>query len=317
MNKWLEYPIDEKVFYIFTDWASRSVFNKKYKRKTWRYWWKWIWFVYYDEKFKLKTIDKSDYISYEWATNNEMELGACIDWLTKLLDENLENFKKIIIVTDSKYVYNKSFSILRWNSFNNLKTKDWDPIANEKELKKLRKIICKIYQTHRKYVYFDLVKGHSNNENNNKADTSAREWAQSNNRVKLNTKTTRARLFKSKGAKSYIEEIWGKEILIHTYFNKYLWKKNQKDNYEIVSRDNKKFFMKCWRINYKGNPLSSEFIYLVKISNNWHQIEEIIEEKNKEEIITEMLKDWIPLEVFKWKKAQKIYNSIQKGREED
>lgn len=319
MTHGIEYPIDEDIFYIFTDWASRSVFNNKYKKKTWRRWWKGIWFIYYIKKWNsivLNREDKSDYISYKGATNNDMEVNASLDALEIVINEDLNNFKKMLVVTDSEYLCKCSNSVKSGiRNFTWWKTIRWDPVVHKRERKKLKKSLDNIYQKHSKNVQFDRVKAHSKDENNKRADISAVKWAQSEIKRKRSNSSNKARLFKKdkdKTTKWYIDSIGWEEILIHTYLNKPLWKKRFRDNYEIVSRRKTEFFMKCWRISYQWNPLSSEFIYLVKMSENGHQIEKILEKRNKEDVIKEMLKDGISIDVFKWEKA-KIWKEEYKG----
>ena len=317
MIEGIEYPIDEDIFYIFTDWASRSVFDNKYKKKIWRRWWKGIWFIYYIKKWKdiiLNRRDKSDYISYKGATNNDMEVNAALDALQLVVAEDLSHFRKVFIITDSEYLCKCSkLAKSGIRNFTWWKTVDGDPVIHKRERKKLKKYVDNIYQEHKRYVDFDRVKAHSKDENNKRADSSAVQWAQSIIKRKWGNATNKARLFKkdeNKITKGYLDSIGWQQILIHTYLNKPAWKKQFRDNYEIVSWEDPEYFMKCWRVSYQWTPLSSEFIYLVKMSENGHQIEEILERRNKEEVIKEMLKDNIPVDVFKWKKAIDIYKDV-------
>ena len=86
------YDLDEDVLYLFTDWASRSVYNPQLNRKTWRYWGKGVWMVYLNEKWEEEEEDLSDNLSYKYATNQDMELQAAIDGLEFLRNKDLSIF---------------------------------------------------------------------------------------------------------------------------------------------------------------------------------------------------------------------------------
>lgn len=295
----MDYPIEENIFYIFTDGASRSVFNPKFKRKTWRHWWKGIRFIYYNKKYKLIEEDKSDYISYTKATNQDMELRACVDALELVNKENLDQFRKIMIVTDSKFICeNRGYAYFwdwekRW-----WKTINGDPIVHKKKWKELAKNINTIYQHHWKSVDFDRVKAHKDNEYNNKADKSAIKWAQSNTRVLWNDSGVRQRFFKEKTKVKWFLSVSGQEILIHIYLYRYLRKKKIRYNYEIISRDHELFTKTGW-IYYDKSTLSAELIYLVKIKDDGsNQIEEVLNKYTKDEIREKMIKDWINKDIF-------------------
>gem|GEM_PF-2705325 len=47
----------------------------------------------------------SDNLSYKYATNQDMELQAAIDGLEFLRNKDLSIFKKIMIVTDSRFLF--------------------------------------------------------------------------------------------------------------------------------------------------------------------------------------------------------------------
>lgn len=292
----MDYEIKQWIFYIFTDGASRSVFNKKLNKKTGRHGWKWIRFVYYNKEYELIEEDKSDSRSYTKATNQDMELWSCIDGLKLVHNEDLSNFHKVMIVTDSMYIYKNWSNAFYWNR----ERKGWktiygDPVIHKKERKELNKYMRKIPIK----IDFDRVKAHKDNEYNNKADKSAVKWAQNEKRILRNNSWTRQRFFKDKTkVKSFLDVGWQK-ILIHTYFYRPLPKKRFRYNYEVVSRDNNLFRKTGW-IFYDKWTLSSEYIYLVKIKNDWsNQIEKIINRYTKDKIRKKIINNWMDKTIFK------------------
>lgn len=305
----MDYPIEEDIFYIFTDGASRSVFNPKIKRKSWRHGLKGVRFIYYNKKYKLIKEDKSDYISYTKATNQDMELRACIDGLKLVYEEDLSDFRKVMIVTDAMYVYSNRKNAFYWNRVRkSWKTIYGDPVVHKKERKELNKYMKRLPI----HVDFDKVKAHEDNEHNNKADKSAVKWAQSNTKVLWNDSGARSRFFKEKTKVKWFLSVGGQEILIHIYLYRYLWKKQFRYNYEIVSRDHELFTKTGW-IYYDKATLRAEFIYLVKIKDDWsHQIEEILDKYTKDEIREKMINDGIEKDIFFWKEEKNINPSIQK-----
>lgn len=308
----MDYNLEEDTLYIFTDWASRPVFSQKSNKKTWRHGGMGIWFAYYDKDFKRIEEDKSDYISYTQATNQDMELWASIAALEYLTKLDILDFKKIIIVTDSLFLcdhWKCAVYGYRDKPWIGRKTKDGDLVKHKKERKKLAKYRKEVNQTHRKNVEFERVKGHQKNnpddervEYNKKADDSAVKGAQSQKRIWNNTVSLRAPFFKnSKWNKETYLNISGQEIYIHIHNSTYYRKKRFRYNYEVVSRDSTYFTQTAW-IHYDKKTLSAEYIYLVKVKNDWsNQIEEIISEHTKEEIKQKMIADWIDTSILYWK----------------
>lgn len=312
MDESIKYDLDEKTLYIFTDWASRSVFNKKLKRKTWRHWWVWIWFIYYDKNFNIIEEDKSDYISYTNATNIDTELWAAVDWLKLSLKENLCLFKKIIVVTDCDFIHKNWINAVRWYRDHPWKywvTLNWDPIKHKKKWKELAKYAKKINFEHKLKIDFEWIASHQKVDQidmrikwNHKADKSAVKWAQSINRVTSNNTSVRSRFFKEKNRfKGWFIPIYWEKILIHIYKSDHYRNKQYRYNYEVVSRDNT-YYMKNWRLYYDKKTLRATYIYLVKIRSDWsNQIEKIYKEFSKGAIKELMISYWIDTSVLFWK----------------
>ena len=302
------YDLNEDVLYLFTDWASRSVYNPQLNRKTWRYWGKGAWMVYLNEKWEEEEEDLSDNLSYKYATNQDMELQAAIDGLEFLRNKDLSIFKKIMIVTDSRFLFDnwKCSVFWYWNKPGvNRRTRNWDTIVHKKEWKKLAKIYREIIKTKNISIDFNLVKGHKDNKYNNKADKSAVRWAQSNNRIVLKWRGVRKPFFEenSRFKEWYIDDIQWDTIFLHMICYRHIRGKYYRYNCEIVSWDHE-YYKKTWWINCNQKTLSAKYIYLVKMKNDGsHFIDEIIAEYDKEDIKKKMKNDWIEtkwLLYWKW-----------------
>ena len=306
----MNYPIEEDIFYIFTDGASRSVFNPKLKRKTWRHGWKGVLAVYLDEKWNPIENDRSDRRSHTRSTNQDMELWSCVDAFTIACKENFDEFRKLMIVTDSMFIYNNRKNAFYWNRVRkSWKTVYWDPVVHKKERKELAKYMKKIPIR----IDFDRVKGHKDNEYNNKADKLAGQWAESKTRILWNNSEVRKKFFKKTiwFKKCFMPVQW-QEVLIHIYLSRYMEKWRFRYNYEIISQIPELFMNAGW-IYYDKSTLSAEFIYLVRIKDDGsNQIEEILDKYTKEEIREKMINNGIDKDIFFWKEEKNINPSIQK-----
>ena len=114
---------------------------------------------------------------YQQATNQEMELKACIAALGGLKEPDFpvdpKRFRKIVIFTDSAYVVNNILSARgawRWNKWT---TRDGQPVANVPIWKEL----VKKADAAPARVYFEWIKGHSKNPHNKAADRLAKQSA--------------------------------------------------------------------------------------------------------------------------------------------
>lgn len=291
----MAYDLDEDVFYIFTDWASRPWLGKKPKRV----WGMWIIFAYLDENGDKVHKDMSEECGRVWATNNDMELGAVINWLKLIIYEDLSNFKKIMVVVDSLYVLDNYKNAVYWNrNWTGWNTRMWNPVIHKKQWKELAKYYKKVYDTHHLKLGFDKVKAHENNEENNMADKSAVKETQSKVRVKASNTTVRAKFFKkTKRYKGWYLPIQGKEVYIHIYSSRPLNKWIYRHNIELVSRDNE-FITYCWWIYH--TILSAEFIYLVRIKDDdSYQVDEVLETLDKKPIKDKIIETWLTIDIFK------------------
>ena len=294
------YDLDEDVLYLFTDGSSRKVFNKKYNRNTWRHWWEWARIAYIWIDYFIYWEDITEHISYDQATNQEMELKAVIDGLEYIInhDNFQKDFRKLVVVTDSEYVH-KNWKFTRWKwQLRGWKTTNNNYVMNKKLRKKFEKVYWKIIKI---FYSFDVdwVKWHSDTYFNNMADKSAVQSARSQYRVKQEPwRWVRANFLKSAGFVWNLDINWEKWLLIHVAGYKWSQKWWKRYNCEIVSCEHP-YFCKRTRI-YTNLSVSSEYIYRVNIANdNSHQIEKIIEKFSKQEIKDNLLKQWFNEEIFK------------------
>ena len=110
---------------------------------------------------KVKEIKKG----FKETTNNIMELTAVIDALSLLKEPCI-----VKLYSDSAYVVNAFLNgwVKKWQS-NGWKTSTKEPVKNKELWERLIKLT--IYHQ----VQFIKVKGHSDNENNNRCDELANE----------------------------------------------------------------------------------------------------------------------------------------------
>ena len=303
MISWVE-DINENILYLFTDWASRKVFNEKIKKRTWRYGWEWILLVYIDEKYELKKIDLSDYLSYVQYTNNDMELKAVVDWLKYLLQSELiQKYHKIIVATDSDYVCSNRDTAKYYRSRKWRKNSSWFWLVHKNLRKEFFKIVKSLSNLWVKSSP-EWVKGHNGNEFNEMADQSARIWTCSKNKVPAQEgKWIRMPFLEVITFDNKIDINWRQWVLIHITNHVNLWHNWKRFNCEMVDWRNE-YFRYRFYIN-TNKTLRSTYIYKVDISGkdkHRHIIENIIWKYSKQEIKEKMLKDWISEDVFYRKK---------------
>ena len=130
-------------------------------------------FVWLDKDGSEK-MQSPDLTGYEQATNNQMELLACIEGLQLLsiLPQEL-TYSLIEIRTDSQYVANhKDTAVYNWQH-QNWCTREGRPVENDDLWRKLIKWLNKVKCN----VRFHWTKGHSTDQYNREADRKAKQSA--------------------------------------------------------------------------------------------------------------------------------------------
>ena len=176
---------------------------------------------------------------YKGATNNQMELYACVAALREARDcFDLSTVNSIEIFTDSQYVSeNYKSAMFNWSG-NGWRNRDGRPIANADIWKDLVKLIKKV-QPLRVNVHW--VKGHGKDEHNRAVDKLAKKSAKN----ALNPPLTVVDVRRKKTDKS-VEigsvEMRGQRFRVRIITSEY-WKTQKivKYKYEVLSKGSKYF----------------------------------------------------------------------------
>lgn len=185
-------------------------------------------------------IQDFDFIGYKNATNNQMELHACIVALKEAMKLDLPpTVRKVVIQTDSRYVVdNYKKAMFQWPN-TRWCTYSGRPVLNAD----LWKDLVKCFQKIGMFVEIKWVKGHSRSEHNRAVDKLARASA----KVPFNKPLTNVSVRRKKTNKSVdvgCVEMTGQRITIRIITSEplkvhRLWKYK----YEVISKHSK----------YRGN----------------------------------------------------------------
>ena len=216
---------------------------------------------------------------YHGATNNQMELNACVLALKNIPDFGEEvKYKHIFIFTDSKYVVeNVSNAMFVWPKTKWLK-KDGAPVLNANLWKELHK---QIHQIHKR-VEIRKVKGHSTDLNNKRVDKLAKESAKKADKKPLVVQKLRRKISKEKTKVGSVG-IKGQKITIRIISSDYLKvQKTYRYRYEVMSKASEYYGLVDYIVtNENVNP---GYIYYVKLNNeqNNPRIDKVYKEVIKE-----------------------------------
>ncbi len=121
-----------------------------------------------------KILNFSPY-GYLGATNNEMELQACILALKEVFKVgDIENSKGIIVFTDSQYVVNNyKNAMFLWPKKKWIRSND-EPVLNATQWKELVRLMKRIWATFHIQVSFEKVEAHSGHVDNETVDKLAK-----------------------------------------------------------------------------------------------------------------------------------------------
>lgn len=204
-----------------------------------------------------------EFAGYRNATNNEMELSACIMALKEAMKlDLLSNVTKVVIQSDSRYVVdNYKKAMFEWPNTRWL-NREGRPVLNANLWKKLVKCFQKIGMI----VEIKWIKGHSRSEHNKAADRLAR----ASSRMPFNKPLTYVSLRRKRTGKS-VEvgsvEMNGQRITIRIITSEKLnVQRIWKYKYEVISQYSK----------YRGNVdiifsehfLSTGHTYYVRVNCN-------------------------------------------------
>jgi ribonuclease HI len=217
---------------------------------------------------KLGKEEKWDYspIGYIMATNNQMELQACIDVLKIILSVNtpinIDSVNKIIIYTDSLYVVeNWERALFEWSRSHWL-TRDERPVQNASLWRDLVKLRLKV----KKRVYMKWVKGHKDNEHNKAADKLAKISAHYIGRQHLSVVNVRRKISNNPTIANSVK-MEGQKITIRIIDDEFLRiQKIFRYRYEVMSKKSK-YYQKV-DFTFSEIMLSAGHTYYVQFNNN-------------------------------------------------
>ncbi len=152
-----------------------------------------------------KVRDFSPY-GYSGATNNEMELQACILSLREVVKlDDLEGAKGVVVCTDSQYVVsNYKNAMFSWVNQKWMRS-NGEPVLNAQQWKELLRLMKRIGDRFRIYVSFEKVEAHSGVEDNEAVDKLAKRSRKGPlSTIKISVSNVRRSKTKSKTIKGSI-----------------------------------------------------------------------------------------------------------------
>ena len=210
-------------------------------------------FVVIDSSGKEQVKD-FDFPGYQNATNNQMELLACIMGLKEAMRLDFPtNVTRVVIQTDSSYVVDKyRKAMFQWPKTRWL-THSGRPVLNAD----LWKDLVKCFQKIRMPVEIRWVKGHSKSKHNKAADKLARQSAMTAFKAPL-TRVSVRRKRTDKSVDVGSVEMTGQRITISIITSEYLKvQKVWKYKYEVISKHSR----------YRGNV---DFIFSEHFRSTGH-----------------------------------------------
>ena len=224
-------------------------------------------FVIINDAGDEEVVNEFNYPGYRQATNNEMELEACIKGLEEALDQKaLQQFENITIHTDSRYIVDNYqtakfvWPTTRWRS-----RQTGRPILNVDQWKRLVRLLKRAHQDRRK-VSIKWVKGHSTDTYNKAADKLARESA----KIPLNKPLSNVSVRRKKTSKS-VEvgsvQMRGQRLTIRIFTTEYLrTHKLWKYQYEVLSKKSR--HIGNVDIVFSTEPLRDGHCYMVVLNKD-------------------------------------------------
>jgi ribonuclease HI len=232
--------------------------------------------IYVNEIGEEEELPLVKFAGYKDATNNQMELMACIKALKEISKRKdiLCKVDKILIYTDSKYIVNNyKNAMFQWPRSHWYKA-EGSPVLNANLWKELISNIKKVG----KKVDFVWVKGHSMNKHNKEVDRMAKDSAQ----IPINNPISNVEVRRKQSTNSVDRgsvKMQGQRIKIRVITCEYLKvQKIYKYKYEVISKTIS-YFNKV-DIIFSNEVLKTGHIYLVSFNknNNYPQLSKLIKE---------------------------------------
>jgi len=234
-------------------------------------------YITYDNSGK-EIIQDVQFSGYKGATNNQMELQACIMALKEAIRQELtRNVAWVVIYTDSLYVAdNYKKAMFEWPK-NKWFKKTGGPVLNAEQWKELIRLINNIS----KRVEIHWVKGHSKDMNNRSVDRMAKLSANIPQNKPLAIVHVRRKITSGVVDPGCVE-IKGQRISIRIISSEYLKvQKLHKYKYEVISKQSDLLgFVDIIYSNHSLKAGHSYFVILGKDPNN-PRIKKVIKEIKK------------------------------------
>jgi ribonuclease HI len=203
---------------------------------------------------------------YAGATNNQMEIKACITGIKEaMLTPNFASVDRIVVHSDSQYVvgnYKRAFfswSRSGWRNF------DGKPVENAALWRQLLKTV-KAVNASGKRVEFRWVKGHSKDKHHKAADKLARQSGRIAVNPPISVISVR-RKFSSMSAEPGSVPMKNQMVSIHIITDEYLvLQRCYKFKYEVVSKASP-YYGKV-DFAYSGVVLRAGHCYSVRFNDN-------------------------------------------------
>lgn len=188
------------------------------------------------------TVDFSPF-GYKGATNNEMELQACVLALREVLKlDTLRGATSITICADSSYVNdNIGNAKFRWPKQKWTRS-NGEPVLNVEQWKELIRLIQRVWIKFRVSVEFEKVAAHAGHEHNEAADKLAKRSRKTPySGISISTTTVRRRRTKNKTVTRSIRGE-GQRLRIHVVTASWLpHQRLYRSRCEVLSRKSKYF----------------------------------------------------------------------------
>jgi len=200
---------------------------------------------------------------YAGATNNQMELNACIEGIKEAMRHPAFNkFSRIAIHSDSLYVVdNYKMALFSWSQ-NKWRNRYGKPVDNADLWKKLLKII----RTSRKRVDFQWVPGHAKDQHNKAADKLARQSSRNAINPPINIIKVRRKL-STKSVDPGCVPLQNQRISIRIITDEYLIpNKCYKFKYEVISKHSP--YYGNIDFAFSENMLNAGHCYSVRFNDN-------------------------------------------------
>lgn len=222
-----------------------------------------------------EVVEDVPLVGYESATNNQMELLACVKALEWARDHpRILEFDKVIICTDSRYVTeNVARAMFEWSK-SRWRNRHSRPVDNAQLWKSLVGLLQKV----RRRVEWKWIKGHSFDKHNKAVDKLAKQSAKGHLQRPLSVSSAR-RKFTTRSVETGSVPMRGQLLSIRIITDSYLRPQHiYKYKYEVLGSEDGSTGNVDWI--YSTECLRSAHHYEVIVSRDpaYPQIVEVIRE---------------------------------------